>query len=206
MILWTIQTRDVYNQLIKNGEYYCDINKSQYSKDVSDWPEIKEDYQRAYNFIIDQMKKRIGNPPHKQIKLPIWAYYTNEDGLNKRLDLRKHKNFTIKPYVMMEIELDDNQVLLSDFDYYTVCVLGNSPIYTCYNDYEYDCVDEWYESLNEEEKEKFKHKSWEDIFNLNPDPLDVDNFMGRGINSNRIIQATFWILKKENIRKVWYYN
>ena len=202
MRLWTIQPKIVYDILKKDKVYHCDHTNPKCSVNDSDG-NIAEEFILAYDFIAEQMKKRIGNPP-KGIKYPIWLWYMDEPGKNKRPDLRKHGKYSDKPYVMLEVEVPDEEVLLSDFDDYH-CILNDWPIFTCYNEYEQDIIYEWFESLSKEEQNKYKRKSWEDIFNFDADPLDVDNYMGKKEANNRCIQATIWELRKEEIIKVWRY-
>lgn len=64
MRLWTLQTIEFYNELIGNGIAYC-----------SKISTIAQDCTIAYKWIAEQMKKRIGEPPMSEIKLPVWAWY-----------------------------------------------------------------------------------------------------------------------------------
>lgn len=78
--------------------------------------------------MAEQMKKRIGEPP-KGVIFPVWAWYQWE-GMRKRPDMRVHgRNWGEKgtPIVLLTIEVPDNLVLLSDFDYWH-CVLNDGEI------------------------------------------------------------------------------
>lgn len=54
MILWTIQPIEIWELIQKTGVYHCDPAKSSMPE-----PEFVE----KYEWLIRQMKVRIGNPP-----------------------------------------------------------------------------------------------------------------------------------------------
>ncbi len=64
MKLWTSQTIEFYNELIRNGIAYC-----------TKISPIAQDCTIAYQWTAEQMKKRIGEPPMSEIMLPVWAWY-----------------------------------------------------------------------------------------------------------------------------------
>lgn len=99
----------------------------------------------------------------------------------------------------MEIEIPDDKVVLSDFDSWHF-VLNKVYLNTkCYNEeiYEKDC--EWIDSLGLKERKEIIEKSWDGIFDLTP--LE-NNWMWRG----KYIQATFWSLKKEQVKRIWFHK
>ncbi len=65
MRLWTIQGVEIYEQLQREGIAYC--TKPSWS--------IDEVFMYAYNWMANQMKLRIGEPPIKEIIYPMWAWY-----------------------------------------------------------------------------------------------------------------------------------
>ena len=67
MRLWTSQTIEFYNELMEKGIAYCTR--------VS---EFAQENDFAYQWMTQQMKKRIGEPPLSEIKLPVWAWYQYE--------------------------------------------------------------------------------------------------------------------------------
>lgn len=170
MILWTIQHENAYKELCDNGVLYAKESR------------ILEDFEDAYHWLADQMKSRIGNPP-KGVTVPIWAWYQWE-GKRKRLDMRWHgRHFTEKgtPIVLMTIDVPDNAVLLSDFDYWHA-VLNDGDLIFPYDD------DIFY---TEEER----RKSWENIFDIT---CSFDDEEHDGLTT----QATMWEIKKEWVIKV----
>lgn len=87
--------------------------------------------------------------------------------------------------VLIELEKEDSQVVLSDEEIWTVAQLNDTA--WCRNDEELD----WYYNPNTEGKEKFKKESWYRVFEIDQAPH---------------VQATFWELRKEEIKKIWKYN
>ena len=89
--------------------------------------------------------------------------------------------------VIIECEIEDNKVVLSDEVKWTVSALNNLPF--CISKEEL----EWYynNTISKKDKELFKHSSWLRVFD---------------ISESEHIQATFWELRKENIIKIWEFN
>ena len=90
--------------------------------------------------------------------------------------------------VLLELEVPDDKAVLSDEEKWTCAQLNDSA--WCDTEKELD----WYyddPDATPREREVFKKKSWYRIFDIE----DSEN-----------VQATFWILPKENIKKMWEYN
>lgn len=92
----------------------------------------------------------------------------------------------------MEIEISDDCVVLSDFENWSVILLHGL---LADSEEEYERLENEYNGLPEKNKKAFVDKNWERVFDLTP--LDND-WIRRGAT----IQATFWELRKENIREV----
>ena len=104
MRLWTTQQIGFYDDLMKNGIAYC--NRVSFMAQENDF---------AYEWMAEQMKLRIGEPPLPQITLPVWAWYQyNSRKSNKPSLSPKNKELGCDE-MMMEIEVPDKEVLLSDF-------------------------------------------------------------------------------------------
>ena len=104
MILWTIQSEDVYRIIEKTGFYHCDFSKSAFSFS-----------ERQYRWLTDQMRKRIGEPP-EGVSFPVWAWYKWEN-VRKKPDLRRERwgnGFQGERFVSMEIDIPDEEVVLTD--------------------------------------------------------------------------------------------
>lgn len=64
MKLWTFQHINFYNQLQETGVAYIPV--------VGYWA---KECPWAYEWIVAQMKERIGDPPLPEIFTPVWAWY-----------------------------------------------------------------------------------------------------------------------------------
>lgn len=196
MRLWTIQRYKTYEKLIQTGILKADDNE--YHKDPY--------FKYAYNWMIEKMKYKGLVPPIGMCD-PIWAWFQWE-GKAKRRDMREkgyaNRGETI---VQLSVEVDNKDVLLSDFDlFHYVLNYWYLPIDEKDGDeFEKRYTDlgfEWHDLSN------FKiqtqpmqvirteiEKSWQRIFDLE---LADDNFIYRSRNK-KSIQATLWQLKLEQI-------
>ena len=119
MILWTIQPIEVWNIIQDTGVYHCDPVKSTM---------LKLELVEEYEWLIRQMKKRIGLPP-TGVTYPVWAWYA-QNGKHRKPDLRSERwgyGPGNEQYACIEFEIPDNLVLLSDFDVWHI-VLNNGLI------------------------------------------------------------------------------
>ena len=99
-------------------------------------------------------------------------------------------------YACIEIEIPDDEVLLSDFDEWH-CVLNRFLVSD--TEEEGEQQDAYYETLPEDEKRSYMEKNWDRIFDITPFEND---WTSRG----KWVQAVFWELKKEQIRKVRFFK
>ena len=187
MILWTIQDMAAWERLQRNGVLRADGRRV--------WPHFRD----AYRWMSEQMRLRL---PPNQARYPLWGWYRWDGTGRPRPDLRASAHLPRGTAgVRIEIELDDNLVLLSDFEAWH-CVLNR-----CFN------------SLNEGEFEAFHaemdaagvvgpwpypdpfgsrvESSWQRIFDLEGGDEDWC-----GPASRRCVQATFWELALSRIRRV----
>ena len=186
MILWTIQPVDVYELIQDTGVYRCDFSKS----GMSDWRE-------KYDWLVREMKDRIGDPPDG-VTYPVWAWYMWE-GERKKPDLRRARwrnGWKGERFACMEIDIPEEDVLLSDFDSWGIILLHEL---LCDSEEEEIQLEREYNNLPEEERTSFRDKNWERAFELSY--LDND-WIHRGDS----IQATFWELRKDDIRKVRFFT
>lgn len=160
MRLWSFQPKEItipYITDVKNNNCY-----------------YKEDFHDAYLYMIEKLNQKTLKP--KNCISPVWAWQTQNNKIKKpdmRLMINSYyrKN---KDHKIYELEIPDNQVLLSDYDNWHA-VLNN---YGIPDDEDYD------REFTEEEKVK----SWDKIF-------DVENLP--------YVQAVFWTIKQENIIKIY---
>lgn len=189
MKLWTVHPYCVYELIQTKGFYRCEPSFSELLD--------SDEFFTAYDWISKQMKSRIGNPPDG-IKYPVWAWHS-VNGKHQRPDMRTVDMKVFKKSALMEIEIPDNQVLLTDFDDWHLVL--NDCIYYKANsipnlsseewDAEAEKEDAYFASLSDEEKTIYKQNSWENIICSEGQPLP------------KYVQATFWELRKDQIKKVW---
>ena len=106
MLLWTIQHKATYDILFETGRLIANEKHLLF----------EGQFRSSYDWLVDQMKKRIGMPPNDVI-YPVWAWYQWE-GVRKRLDMRTHRYGGERrtPVVLLTIDVTDNMVLLSEFE------------------------------------------------------------------------------------------
>ena len=63
MILWTIQPEEIFDLIQTSGVYRC-------NEEIAG---IKDFCPEQYDWLADQMRKRIGSPP-EGVNYPVWAY------------------------------------------------------------------------------------------------------------------------------------
>lgn len=144
MRLFTVQSRAVYDELVETGIYRCDGSKSAFVIDCAGFRE-------AYNWMVEQMTKRIGPAP-TGVTYPVWAWpaFKKQDG-----------RYLVKGQVLIEFEAPRKEILFSDFDGWHSVLCG---YLFAENDAEYDA----YEEMDADEKEIAKLESWEKIFEKRP--------------------------------------
>ena len=186
MVLWTIQPEELYRRILETGVYICDPQQCS-------MPEFSE----MYDWLAEQMKARIGTPP-EGVVYPVWAWYAQR-GKHHKPDLRSERwtnGSAGDKFVCIEIEVPDEQVLLSDFDSWELVLLDALISETEAEDHE---LDRFYQKLSLEKQREMKYRNWERVFDISP--LNNDWIL-RGW----WIQATFWVLTKDMIRKVRYFT
>lgn len=192
MKLWTIQLPEVFLQnLNENKAYRTDASKI-------DWPEFLP----AYDWLCKHLEAK--SPRPEGVSYPIWAWHTFA-GKRKKPDLR-YSGYGTRgtKLVCLELEIPDDKVLLSDFELFHFCLnkwwldpeVFNNPNY---NEETYDKNHAWFKSLSPERQQEELEKSWRQI-------LDVTPFESDWIRRGSDIQAIFWELKPEYIRKVQFFT
>lgn len=193
MRLWTIQGIEIYNIMVRDGVTYC--TKPSWGDD--------EKFMYAYHWMSGQMRHRIGEPPIEGIEFPMWAWYQYESARKKK-PLRSPLNVPKGVSAYMEIDIPDNQVLLSDFTNWHSALnqwpLDNwKRIGMRINQLEKEAGKQLYFNDYPLEIQKEIEQSWEPIFDLDRRDKGV---VGRTHKCNRSIQATFWALRPDNVISV----
>jgi hypothetical protein len=197
MKLWIIQKKEVWENLIKNGVYSATDSF------------IQEDFVLAYEYMLKQMRKRIGAASCQNCYL-IWAWYQYMDENKKKPDLRYSGHLEKGAHgVLMELEIDSSEVLLSDFE------LWHYPLNYWYlpvseeegNRFDSKIESEGFDYYKEKPiRDKYYHnkieESWDKIFDI--DWFD-EKFEISWRRKDKSIQATFWELKLEQVKNVRFF-
>ena len=149
----------------------------------------------AYDWMANQLRVRIGHPP-SNVTYPIWVWKYCYGTFKPRPDLRTR---CLLPKgtagVLLELDLPENQVLLSNFDAWHA-ILNNhhySP-----NDAEYEKIEALsaLKSSNHPDLIQLKKASWERIFDLSliPDPATY------------AVQGVVWQVPIESIKKTTFFT
>ena len=193
MKLWTIQTIEWYEEF-QRGEI------SHGNKEYV-WPE----FVMAYNWLIKQMEIRIGPKPNKDC-FPMWAWHTWFHN-QKKPDLRSTSHFEKGTKgVRLEIEKKEEDVLLSSFELWHLPLMSS---YLANSESDALRFDKKIEDLGFTHQTELMdlslelrneiYKSWDLIF-------DLDFYDEYVTSPNKSIQATFWSLKPEEIKKVDFFT
>lgn len=199
MKVYTTQTVAFFEQLMRNGIAYCDR--------VS-W--MANECRVQYEWMAQQMRQRIGEPPLPQIKYPVWVWYQY---LSKKRPVPPMSSKDIErgetQAVMMELEVPDIEVLLSNFSLWH-SPLNYGGLYLKREKRQYENELQKYEELlmkyrplNEYPDEVQQIlKTWERVFDL-----DLrDPYQETRMRKNQVIQGTIWLLRKEWVRVAHFFN
>lgn len=186
MRLWTLQPLKIWQILQESGIFRCAPEKCS-------MPE----FQKQYKWLAEQMCRKVGPAPYG-IKLPVWAWY-KQNFKNEKPDLRSERwrcGEENQDYVCMELSIDENRVMLSDFDSWVI-ILNDGLISA--SEEEYEELKNKYEYLPDNEKFSFKQENWKRVFDITP----YDN---EWRVCGKWIQATFWELKIEDVKLVKFFR
>lgn len=182
MRLWTLQPLEIWKILQKYGTFHCSVERCS-------MPE----FQKQYSWLVEQMRRKIGAEP-QGIELPVWAWY-KQNWKNKKPDLRSER-WTCGPedqdYVCMELSIDEDRVVLSDFDSWGN-ILNDGLI--SISEEEDEQLENVYRRLPAGKKKSFKQENWEKVFDITP-------YCSEWTVRGKWVQATFWELKLEDIKEV----
>lgn len=180
MRLWSIQPAEIADDVASGRRFVSDPK-------LADCYNLDESFTSSYHWLISEMEQRIPRP--KDVEIPIWAWHTNY-GAQLRPDRRRSmfKNYGHED-VIMELEVPEELVLLSDFDDWH-CVLNNYPIFTAEEealcesgDWPHGYDEEWELPLYDEQ---FKLDSWRRVFR----------------SDSEFVQACFWAIEPEYLVRI----
>ena len=187
MRLWTIQPIEVWEELNKKGYFICNPIKANYIPLII----------RIVVVLVGQMEYRIGRRPNG-VSYPIWAWHTR-DWQHKKPDLRNRGlGNKGEKSVCIEVEVPDNQVVLTDFDVWHF-VLNKWYFDDSYSEEEWEKLHAKYDRLDRNVKEKVKIQSWQKVFDVSP-------FQNEWCQRGRYIQATFWVLYLKDVKDVRFFT
>ena len=187
MRLWTVQTDEVYKQLLKNGSIKAEISKS----DCLEGGNCKE-FVDAYKWMIEQMEKK-GYTRLDGCETPWWAWY-RLNGENKITSEIENLCTPGKKFKLIELEVPDKYVLLSDYDAWHYVL--NKWWYddsTCEEEWEKNR--DWFDTLPYIEREQLEKESWQKIFDIG---IRKSEWTSNGL----YVQAVFWELRADYIVRV----
>lgn len=143
----------------------------------------------AYEWISQQMIRRIGTPP-EGVSYPVWAWFQWE-GKRGRRDLR-YSGYAKRgtPMVQIAFDAEENDFLLSDFDSWH-CILNNS--FLANSEAEWD---NFYNKTHYPTQHEIE-PSWQRVFDLTQYEPGWD-----APPEQKSIQATLWQIKIEQVKKV----
>ena len=184
MKIWTIQDKEILEMLSSKGLAYCNLNAED---ERMCYYECEESFKYGYDWLVGKMKTKIGNPPEADVTYPLWAWATKSE-------MRDNLNSdNLDGKLLFCLDIPEDQVVLTDF-YRWDCVIHGMP--ACYDAQFCPVYDEWLDSdsggvMPEGFQEKIE-STWDAVFNL--DLMDESSPDSR---EKKVIQATFWAIRKE---------
>lgn len=196
MKLWTIQPIEWFEKLQKDGVIYGDKSLANIDKSML----------FAYNWITNQMEQKISPKPSEN-STPIWTWYQYRNELKKKPDLRCSHLPKGTKGIRIEINKNENDVLLSDYDLWH-CPLNYWRIQdTEKDDQDFDELLKS-EGVNFINREKYTpilrnkvEESWHKVFDMN-----YSQEYSASKKEDKSIQATFWKLSLDEVVKVDYFT
>lgn len=194
-ILWTIQTPEAVEVLQRTGLLVTDVAKTD------------EDFRDAYGWLATQMRRRIGKPPVAS-SLPLWAWHTWQGG-RARPDLRSAGHLPPGSQgARIEFAIDPGSVLLSDFELWHYVLNYNYLATSMKDDRAFEqklkiaglaCIA--LRSLPDPQLHQRIRESWVRIFDLEHTVRGITH-----ARADRCIQATFWALPLESVRRITWFK
>ena len=198
MLLWTIQHYQAYEQMQE-----CGVLRAN-----EDHLFCEDDFRYAYVWMSTKMIS-CGIMPPQGVRYPVWAWYQWEDK-RKRRDMREggHAKRGEK-IVQLTINVEEKNVLLSDFDlyhyplgyWYLAADEEDDLRFEAHHEaLDYSFSDLKNNDIQTNEMKKLRAEittSWNRIFSLDKED---DGWLHRR-NERKTIQVTFWELRLDQVLK-----
>lgn len=168
MRLWSLQPREVAERLLAGERFVCDPV-------LAECYNLDDNFRQAYGWLIGEMEQTIPRPD--SVELPVWAWYRNYGEQRKPDRRRMLYNRYPREDAILELEVPDGLVLLSDFDSWHA-VLNRFPILT---------EEEWEADPDREFSPEELAVNWRRVFDC---------------GSKSFVQACLWTIEPEQLLKV----
>jgi Domain of unknown function (DUF3841) len=105
MVIWSILTQQAWDDLQRRGRLRVSSRR------------VMQEFLGPYHWMADQMERRLRVPRPSKDAMPIWAWHQWEGVARRKPDLRAggHLPRGVRG-VRVECHVEDDRVLLSDFD------------------------------------------------------------------------------------------
>lgn len=196
MKLWTIQPLSFWKRLEVDGHICAD---AELVKTIGFYA-IDYRMGHAYDWLATQMGRKIGRP--SPAAMPLWAWF-RWNGSHRRPDLRSVGHLpTGERGVRIEFEINDHDVVLSDFELWHFALNYS---YIANSDDDDDAFEAKLRKLDNRHTvpspntaiHKKIVRSWDKIFDL-----EWENSYYNAKRDEKCIQATFWALDLQAVRQV----
>lgn len=210
MLLQTIQPLSVLETLQKDGIVFSHPNYEEYDEKESLWS-----FETSYKWLKLQMHSKGIKPQSNENDL-FWAWAWAGDLGKKKVDLRTRRHGLKEPHVLLTLEKPLEEILISDFHLWHYVLNYWSIVNSKKEEKEWDEIckikDQSYyknKPLPKPELHKRVEDSWQAIFNIEEKEnnfysnLDIKTQKFLEIYKEKLVaQATFWNIKKEEVKKV----
>lgn len=210
MLLQTIQPLSIWEKLQKDSIVFSQPNYEEYDDKNYSW-----NFKISYNWLKEQMNIK-GITPQANEKDLFWAWAWAGDLGNKKVDLRTRRHGLKEPHVLLTIEKPPEDILISDFHLWHYVLNYWSINSSKKEEREWDKIckvkaQNFYRNkpLSQPELHQKIEQSWQAIFKIEEkennfySTLDIKTQKFLDIYNEKLIaQATFWNIKKEDVKKV----
>lgn len=196
MKLWTIQHMPFWKRLEVAGRICADAELVK----TTGFCAVDKRMQHAYDWLAAQMDGKIGRPTPDA--MPLWAWL-QWSGARRRPDLRSAGHLSSgEEGVRIEFEIDDRDVVLSDFELWHFALNYGYIANSEEDDEAFDAElaksgDRYAVPLPDAAIHEKIVRSWDRIFDL-----EWENHYYHEAGDERSIQATFWELDLQAVRQV----